>query len=387
MQISESVRRLPRTAVVRLLHLARKRKDIISLGLGEPDFPTPAFIREAAKRALDNGKTSYSPASGLAELREQIVHKLQKDNGIHVDEDQVIVTCGSIEAIWLALVCLVDPGDRVLIPDPGFLAYVPMIKLLNACPVSVQLKQEERWQLLQARIKACLNKRTKILVINTPANPTGAVLDRNVLEEIADLAVEHDLLIISDEAYEHFLYGTEHISIGALNGMGDRVVTFQSFSKTFAMPGFRIGYAAGPREIIQKMIDIHPWTTLSAPTFCQLAAAEALRNRRKGMLAIKRMHAEYDRRRKLVMKRLQEIPGFTTDEPLGAFYFFPKFHFRISSIEFAEFLLKEARVIVIPGSEFGRYGEGFIRISYATSYDKIENAMVRIENAVKKLKQ
>ena len=382
--ISERYFELPSSEFAQILRKAEEDKKIISLGPGEPDFTTPKHVIKFAKKKLDQGYTHYSPPQGRYDLREAIVKKLKKDNKINVSPDDIIVTCGSQEALFLATLALVDPGEKIIVPNPGFLAYIPMVESVTGTQLSLPLLEEDGFELNPDRIEDLIDNRTQVLLINTPGNPTGRILKRKTLEELADIVIEHDLKVFSDEAYEHFVYdNNKHISIGSLNGMKKYVLTFQSFSKTYAMPGFRVGYAAGPREIIQTMARLHLYCGLCAPTISQLAASEALKGSQK---CVRDMKKEYDRRRKLVIKRLRQIPGITCLVPEGAFYTFPNIKsFGVSSVKFADFLLKKAKVLVVPGTEFGKYGEGYIRISYATSYEKIEMAFDKIEKAIREL--
>jgi aminotransferase len=384
-EISERYFYLPDSEFTEIMRMAGEKKDIISLGPGEPDFTTPKHIIDFAKKKLDEGYTHYSPPVGRSETREAIVKKLKKDNKINVDPEEIIVTCGSQEALFLGILALVDPGEKVLVPDPSFLAYIPMVETITGVPVSVPLLEKDGFEFDPDKVRQLVDKRTRILLINTPGNPTGRILKKRTLEELADIAVEHDLVIFSDEAYEKFVYEkNKHISIGSLNGMKDYVVTFHSFSKTYAMPGFRVGYAAGPNDIIKSMTRIHMYSALCAPTISQLAAIEALNGSQK---CVEDMRREYDRRRKLIVKRIKEIPKMSCLEPEGAFYVFPNIKaMKMKSTEVVRLFLKEARVLTVPGTEFGKYGEGYIRMSYATSYEKIEEAMDRIENTIRKCK-
>ncbi len=385
MQISERELELRKSDFVRIVKLAEESKGVISLGPGEPDFTTPAFIRQATKRALDAEKTHYSPISGRKELKEAVAAKFRREKHISIDpESQVIVTCGSNEALLLAFMAVLDPGEEALVPDPCFLSYIPTVESLNAYPVSVPLLEEDGFQLRGDRVRAAIRdpKRVRAIILSSPSNPTGTVFKRKSLEELADLAIEYDFLVFMDEAYEKFVYKGKHISMASLNGMEDRVVTFQSFSKSYAMPGYRIGYAVGPEKIIGAMTRLHTYAGLSAPTMSQIAATRALTGP-QGCIA--RMKNEYNRRRKLVIKRISDIGGLELVEPDGAFYAFPSIHFKkrgklMPSAVFAEALLKKAGVLVVPGTEFGRYGEGFIRISYATSYPLIKEAMDKMED-------
>ena len=382
--ISERELDLPRTQFVEIMKIAGERKDIISLGPGEPDFDTPKHIIDFAKKQLDLRKTHYTPIGGITEVKEAFAEKLKKENKIEVDpEKQIIVTVGAKEAILLSLMSLMDPGDSALVPNPGYVAYIPIIDSLNGRPLSLQLKLEENWENDLDRAKKLMTDKTTLLILNSPSNPTGTVFSKKKLEEIADFARDNCLIILSDEAYEKFVYDdAKHISIGSLNGMENHIVSIYSFSKTYAMPGFRVGYAAGPEDIIKAMTRLKLGTTLSTPTISQLAAKYAVESTQKPVMG---MLKEYSRRRKLMCKRLADI-GLDCGNPKGAFYMFPDIRkFGMSSVKFSKFLLEKAKVLVVPGTEFGKYGEGFIRMSYATSYQKIEEAMDRIERAVARL--
>ncbi|UCC91349.1 MAG: pyridoxal phosphate-dependent aminotransferase [Candidatus Aenigmatarchaeota archaeon] len=385
--ISERGEELPISTIGELIKIAEESEGIISLGPGEPDFDSPGNIVDFACKRLREGYTHYSPPGGRSELKEAIARKLRKDNKVDVSPDQVIVTTGSTEAILLALMCSIDPGEGVIVPDPGFLAYRPAVEILNGMPICVPHCERDGFQFnVEGAEKMILPEKTNVMIVNSPSNPTGVVFKRKTLEEIADFANEYELLVISDEAYEKFVYGGEkHVSFASLNGMGKRTLTLQSFSKTYAMPGFRIGYAAGPENIINSMKKIHIYSTICAPTVSQEAALEALRG---PQTHVKKMAREYDRRRKLIVKRLNDIPGFSCVEPKGAFYAFPNVkELGMRSLRFSKWLLKKARVAVVPGTEFGRCGEGYVRCSYATAYEKIEEAMGRVEAATKKLKR
>ena len=382
-QIAERELELRDSDFVRILRLAAEEKSLISLGPGEPDFVTPAFIRQATKRALDRGETHYSPIGGRPELKEAIAKKFKREKHIDVDpEKQVMVSCGSNEALFLAFMAVLDPGEEILVPDPCFLSYIPTVEAMNGYPVSIPLSEENGFQLNGELVRKAIHdpKKVRAIILSSPSNPTGTVFRKKSLEELADLAIEHDFLVFMDEAYEKFAYKGKHSSMASLNGMEDYVVTFQSFSKTYAMPGYRVGYAVGPEKIIAAMTRLHTYTGLAAPTISQIAAYHALTGPQG---CIGRMKKEYNRRRKLVVKRVSGMEGFGLVEPDGAFYAFPSIHFKkkgkpLSSGEFAKGLLKEEGVLVIPGTEFGRYGEGFIRISYATDYSLIKEALDRM---------
>jgi len=383
--ISERFLNLPSSIFAKIMKIASEDKSVISLGPGEPDFTTPKHIIKYAKKKLSEGYTHYSAPDGRDELKEAIVKKVRKENKIKASSDEVIVTCGSQEALFLGVLSLIDPGEKVLVPDPGFLAYIPMIETINGVPVSVPLLEDEGFEFNPDTVKKLIDKRTRILLINTPSNPTGRVLKKKTLEELADIAIDNNLIIFSDEAYENIIYDNQkHISIGSLNGMKNHVISLFTFSKTQAMAGWRLGYAVGPKDIIQSMVKMHIYTTVCAPTIAQIAGYKALTSKQD---YIEKMRKEYDRRRKLIIKRLEEIPRISCLKPEGAFYAFPNIkELGMSSIKVSDFFLKKAKVLTVPGTEFGKYGEGYIRLSYATEYKKIEEALNRIEKAIRSLK-
>ena len=376
----------PNLTIGKLLKIAAESKDIISLGPGEPDFNAPKKVISFTKKALDKGLTHYSPLSGTKNAKNAIAGKLKRFNKIRVKnpDEEVIVTNGSTEALFLSMMVMLDPGEEILLPNPGFMAYTPMAELLNAKPVYYGFDHGDAFKLHVDELERKVTANTRMLLLNTPSNPLGTVLTKKELEGVLEVAVEHDLVIVSDEAYEELVYDdAKHVSIGSLNGAEDYVLTLGTVSKTYAMPAYRIGYAAGPAEVIREMGKAHLSTSLCASSFSQEAAAFALSgNVEKD---VERMRKEYNRRRKLIVSRLNEIEGFDCVEPKGAFYAFPRFDFNMSSLEFAEWLLKNAKVAVVPGTEFGSKGEGFVRMSYATAYDKIGKAMDLIEKAVKRL--
>jgi len=384
-EISERYIELPDSEFAEIMRCAQEDKEVISLGPGEPDFTTPKHIIEFAKKKLEEGYTHYSPPAGRLDTRKAIAKKLRKENKINVDTDEIIITCGSQEALFLAALSLVDPGEKIIVPNPGFLAYIPMIETVTGTQISIPLIEKDGFEFDPDIVEKCIDKRTRALLINTPGNPTGRVLKKKTLEELADISIDKNLVIFSDEAYEKFVYGkSKHISIASLNGMKNRVLTLHSFSKTYAMAGWRIGYAAGPKEIIESMIRTHLYTAICAPTISQLAATFALEGNQK---CVEDMKREYDRRRKLIVKRIKDIPMISCLEPEGAFYAFPNItKMKMNSKEATEFFLKKAKVLTVPGTEFGNYGEGYLRMSYATSYEKIKEAMDRIEDAIRKLK-
>ncbi|RLG70980.1 MAG: pyridoxal phosphate-dependent aminotransferase, partial [Candidatus Iainarchaeum archaeon] len=346
------------------------------------------FIVKHSCKALAEGETHYSPPGGRIELKEAFAEKLKKENKIKVDSlNEILVTNGSTEGILLGLICLLDPGEECLVPDPGFLAYKPTVEMLNCFAVSMKLNEETGFQIDLDATKKAISKRTRCVILNTPANPTGTVFKRKFLEELADIVVENELIVLSDEAYEKLVYNdAKHISFASLNGMEEYTLSLFTCSKSFAMPGLRIGLLHGPEWLIKAMTRVKLYTTLCAPTPFQLAAAKALKSKQMKK-ETEKMRKEYARRRKLVLKRIDEIDGLEIKvKPEGAFYAFPRFYAKMDSFKFAEYILQKAKVLVVPGVEFGKEGERFIRMSYATAYHLIEKAMDRIEKAMKKLK-
>ncbi|MEK6915940.1 MAG: pyridoxal phosphate-dependent aminotransferase [Nanoarchaeota archaeon] len=380
--ISERDLQLPHVEFPEISRRIALDKSIISLGPGEPDFITPKPLLDYAKKIIGKA-THYSEPQGMLELREAIVKKLERENKIKTDADNIVVSCGSQEAIFSALLSAVDPTEQVLVPSPGYAGYVPAIDLVSATPVFVPLKEEDNFELNPDVLKRHIDRnKSKVLILNTPGNPTGNILSRKILEEVADIAVEYDLLIFSDEAYENILFDDfKHVSIGSLNGMHDRVLTFQTFSKSYAMCGFRLGYCAGPKKFIAEMNKDHHYITLGAPTISQFMGIKALSLDKKYVGA---MVKEYKRRRDFIVPRLNSL-GIDTRIPRGAFYTFSNIsRYSKNSSEFSKKLMNEAKVAVIPGTEFGPFGEGYIRCSFATEYKKIETALDRIEKFLKK---
>lgn len=383
-RLADRIKVIGTTKIEESLRIIEQHPEIISLGAGEPDFPAPPNVIKSTEKFLERGYTHYSQLQGRHELREEIARKLKKDNKINAIPEEILVTCGSKEAILLSVLSIVNPKNEVVVPDPGYIAYRPIIELIDGVAKSLPLREKDNFEVHADMLEKSITRKTKMIIINTPSNPTGTVLSKKTLEEIADIAVDRNLMIMSDEAYEKLIYdNSKHVSIASLNGMHDRVITIQSFSKTYAMCGFRVGYAAANENLIREMKEFKICTTLSAPTFSQLAAVEALKNSHN---YVKTMVKEYDRRRKLIVKRLNEIPKISCTTPKGAFYAFPNIkNFKMSSYKFVDFLLKKAKVIAVSGNEFGKYGEGYIRLSYATSYQKIVEALNRIEKSLRKI--
>ena len=379
--ISERERQLPEQAIEKLIEIMVEDKRILSLGPGEPDFDLPKPLIAQIKRLADKCN-HYSPAGGLIELREAICRKLRRDNKITADPENVVVTSGSQEALLLASMSLLDVSEQVLIPNPSYMAFLPTIELLSASPRFFELNEEADFEPSPDEIRKQIDpKKTKVIILNSPANPTGNVLKRKTMEEIADIAVENNLTIFSDEAYEKITYdGAKHISFASLNGMRDRVLTFQSFSKTYAMCGFRLGYVVGSKTATDAIKKTHIYSTICAPTISQKLGIRALSLPKKYTDA---MVKEYDKRRKVIVPRLNEM-GLSTPNPKGAFYTFSNVkHLTNDSRRFAFELLKKAKVAVVPGTDFGDAGKGYIRCSFATKLPIIEKALDRLEKFVK----
>ncbi|MCH7568605.1 MAG: pyridoxal phosphate-dependent aminotransferase [Nanoarchaeota archaeon] len=380
--LSERELQLPTLEFPSIFKRVIRDKSIISLGPGEPDFVTPKPLLEYAKKIIHKG-THYSEPQGMLELREAIVKKVRKENHIKTIPENVLVTCGSQEALFSALLTTIDPTEQVIVSSPGYLGYLPAIELVNGVPIFLKLDEKDEFSINPDRLRKLINKKkTKAIIINSPRNPTGTVLSKKILEEIADIAVDNDVYIFSDEAYEKIIYdNNKHVSIGSFNGMEKYVVTFQTFSKSFAMCGFRLGYCIGPEKLMKDMTKVHHYVTLTAPHVSQLVGIKALTLSDK---YIKAMVKEYKRRRDMIVKRLNEL-DMPTPMPGGAFYAFSNIqNYSKNASKFAKMLLDKAKVAVIPGTEFGLYGEGYVRYSFATDYKNIEKAMSRIERVLGK---
>jgi len=375
-RLSPLAQNVPPSGIRRFFDLAETMEDVISLGVGEPDFVTPWHIREAGLYALERGMTSYTANAGLLSLRIAIAAYLRTRFGLHYSPGtDVLVTVGGSEAIDLALRVMVRPGDRVLIPEPTYVAYRPLIQLAGGVPLSIALRPETGFRLTAEDLLAAAELGARTIILCNPNNPTGAVIDRLGLERLAQVIEKLDLLVICDEIYAEILYGVDYTSLARCSGMRERTVVVGGFSKAFAMTGWRLGYACGPDVIIQSMLRVHQYTMLCAPVMAQMAALEALDT---GLADVSVMVAEYDRRRRLIVHGMNAL-GLPTSDPQGAFYAFPDIRSTgMTSNEFAEDLLVRAKVAVVPGSVFGRPGEGFVRCSYATGIDQLEKAIERV---------
>ncbi len=364
------------SGIRKFFDLAADMPHCISLGVGEPDFKTPWSVRDAGIRSLELGRTKYTANSGLKELRGEICNYLQRRFDLHYKEENVLVTVGGSEAIDLTIRAVVQPGDEVIIPEPSFVCYEPITQLTGGVPVHIATRAEDQFRLTADQLRAAITPRTKLLIFPYPNNPTGAVMSAAEMEEIAAVLRETNVLVLSDEIYSELTYGLDrHVSIASLPGMAERTIVVNGFSKSYAMTGWRLGYAAGPAPLVKVMTKIHQSCIMSAPTTSQYAAITALRQCDD---QIEMMRDEYNRRRRYVVKALNEM-GLTCFEPRGAFYVFPSIQISgLTSSEFCEQLLREKEVAIIPGSAFGASGEGYARISYAYSVDHLQTAMKRI---------
>lgn len=359
---------------------------MVNLGVGEPDFCPPERILDAGCQAAKAGKTHYEPTNGVPELREALAQKALHDYALDYDPDsEVLVTVGGTEAIFLALFGLVNPGDEVLVPDPGFVLYEPGVRLMGGVPVSVPLLEERDFKLSVDDVMSLITDKSRVIILNYPNNPTGGILSYGDLAKLAKVIVERDLIVISDEVYEKIVYdGARHYCAATFPGMRERTLVVNSFSKTYAMTGLRVGYVYGPRDLVSALWLVHQHTVTCVDSLAQYIALEALKMNQS---FVDGMVKEFDRRRRLVHGRLNAIEGIHCFMPKGAFYAFPNIReFGMASEEFAEFIAKEAHVVIVPGSAFGNHGEGYIRISYSVAYEKLEEALDRIERVVETLR-
>ena len=382
--LSERIVDIPFSGIRKFFDIAAEMTDVISLGVGEPDFDTPWHIRDEGIYSLERGKTAYTSNAGLKELKIEIAKYLERRFQVSYDYNtEMMVTVGGSEAIDMAMRAMLDPGDEVLIPQPSYVSYVPCATLANGIPVIINLKEENEFRLTAEELEAAITPKTKILILPFPNNPTGAIMERKDLEAIAEVIKKHDLYVISDEIYAELSYLEDHVTIASLPGMRERTVLINGFSKAYSMTGWRLGYACAPKIILEQMLKIHQYAIMCAPTTSQYAAVEAVRNGDADVVA---MREEYDGRRRYLIHRFREM-GLQCFEPYGAFYAFPSIQeFGITSDEFATRMLKEKKVVVVPGTAFGDCGEGFLRISYAYSLDKLKEAMDRMEEFITELR-
>lgn len=383
--LSDKITTIKPSGIRKFFDLVSEMKDATSLGVGEPDFDTPWRIREEGIYTLEKGKTYYTSNSGLMDLRIEISRYLERRFGLNYDaEKEIIVTVGGSEGIDLAFRAMLNPGDEVIIPEPCYVSYVPCVTLADGVPVTINLKEENDFKLTKEQLLSAITPRTKILVLAFPNNPTGAVMTKEELEEIAEVVKEKDIFVVSDEIYAELSYGnTRHCSIASIDGMKERTIVINGFSKAHAMTGWRLGYACGPEVIIKQMLKIHQFAIMCAPTNSQYAAVEALRECDD---AVEEMRNEYDRRRRFMLSKLRGM-GLKVFEPYGAFYIFPNIaEFGLTSDEFATRFLTEEKVAVVPGTAFGDCGEGFLRMSYASSLSNLKTAMERLEKFIDRLR-
>ena len=380
--LSGKVKQIKPSGIRKFFDIVSEMDDAISLGVGEPDFDTPWHIREEGIYSLEKGRTFYTSNSGLKELKEEVSKYLDRRFGLKYEPSgEIMITVGGSEAIDGALRAMLDEGDEVILPQPSYVSYEPCIVLADGVPVIVELKEENGFKLTRQQLEEVVTEKTKILIMPFPNNPT-AIMTEEELKPIVDFVIEHDLFVISDEIYSELTYSGTHASIGAFPGMKERTIVINGFSKSYAMTGWRLGYACGPKVILDQILKIHQFAIMCAPTTSQYAAIEALRH---GDADVEKMRNGYDRRRRFLLNAFQEM-GIECFEPFGAFYMFPSIKkFGMSSDEFATRLLKEEKIAVVPGTAFGDCGEGFLRISYAYSIEDLKAALERIESFIKKL--
>ena len=382
--LSKTIKTIEPSGIRKFFDLVSEMDDAISLGVGEPDFDTPWHIRDEGIYSLEKGRTFYTSNAGLKDLKIEIAKYLDRRFDLHYDYNkEIFVTVGGSEAIDLTMRAMLDPGDEVLIPQPSYVSYVPCCVLANGTPVIIELKAENEFRLTAEELEAAITPKTKLLVMPFPNNPTGAVMERADLEAVAEVVKKHDLYVLSDEIYCELTYLENHVSIASLPGMKERTIVVNGFSKSHAMTGWRLGYACGPAPILKQMPKIHQFAIMCAPTTSQYAAIEALRN---GDEDVAMMREQYDARRRYLMQRFKEM-GLECFEPFGAFYVFPCIkEFGMTSDEFANRLLQTKKVAVVPGTAFGRSGEGFLRISYAYSLEDLKVALERVEEFITELR-
>lgn len=381
--LSGKVKQIKPSGIRKFFDIVSEMDDAISLGVGEPDFDTPWHIREEGIYSLEKGRTFYTSNAGLSELKIEISKYLDRRFDLKYDpSDEIMITVGGSEAIDGALRAMLDAGDEVILPQPSYVSYEPCIVLADGVPVIVELKEENDFKLTREQLEKAVTDKTKILIMPFPNNPTGAIMTKEELQPIVDFVIEHDLFVISDEIYSELTYSGNHVSIGAFPGMKERTIVINGFSKSYAMTGWRLGYACGPQVILKQILKIHQFAIMCAPTTSQYAAIEALRH---GDDDVEKMRDEYDRRRRFLLNAFEEM-GIECFEPYGAFYMFPSIKkFGMSSDEFATRLLKEEKIAVVPGTAFGDCSEGFLRISYAYSIDDLKAALERIGRFIEKL--
>ncbi|MBC8556319.1 aminotransferase class I/II-fold pyridoxal phosphate-dependent enzyme [Jutongia hominis] len=382
--LSDKIVSIEPSGIRKFFDIVNEMKDAISLGVGEPDFDTPWHIREEGIYSLERGRTFYTSNAGLKELKEEIAAYLDRRFDLPYDPGhEIVVTIGGSEAIDAAFRAMLNPGDEVLLPQPSYVSYEPCIVLADGVPVPIALREEDGFKLTKELLLGAITDKTKILVMPFPNNPTGAIMTKEDLEEIVDVIIEKDLFVISDEIYSELTYGSNHVSIASFPGMKERTIVINGFSKSYAMTGWRLGYACGPRVIMDQILKIHQYAIMCAPTTSQYAAVSALK---KGDADVERMRTAYNQRRNYLMRRFDKM-GLQCFEPFGAFYVFPSIkEFGLTSEEFATRLLQQEKVAVVPGIAFGTSGEGYVRISYAYSIEDLKEALERVEHFINRLR-
>ena len=382
--LSDKIVSIEPSGIRKFFDIVNEMKDAISLGVGEPDFDTPWHIREEGIYSLERGRTFYTSNAGLKELKEEIAAYLDRRFDLPYDPGhEIVVTIGGSEAIDAAFRAMLNPGDEVLLPQPSYVSYEPCIILADGVPVPIALREEDGFKLTKELLLGAITDKTKILVMPFPNNPTGAIMTKEDLEEIVDVIIEKDLFVISDEIYSELTYGSNHVSIASFPGMKERTIVINGFSKSYAMTGWRLGYACGPRVIMDQILKIHQYAIMCAPTTSQYAAVSALK---KGDADVERMRTVYNQRRNYLMRRFDKM-GLQCFEPFGAFYVFPSIkEFGLTSEEFATRLLQQEKVAVVPGIAFGTSGEGYVRISYAYSIEDLKEALERVEHFINRLR-
>jgi len=387
MELNQNLKKIKPSGIRKLFDLAQNRKDIISFGIGEPDFTTPDHVREAAKRAIEEGYTHYTPNAGYADLREALAQKLADFNHIEAKPEEVVVTSGGTQALFSSFYTLLNPGDELIIPDPGFLIYGSQVFLAGGEPVFLPIREENHFQIDANELKGLITEKTKAILLNSPSNPTGIVIKKEILEEVAQIAKERDLFVISDELYEDILFdGREHVSIASFPGMKERTISIFGFSKSYAMTGWRIAYLTCPEYLVKEMVKIQQNTAVCPNSVTQRAVLYGLQNPKQTNDSINKMCAAYQERRDVIMEGFKEIEGFECMPPEGAFYAFPNITGTgKSSEELSMYLLEKYGVVTVPGNAFGQYGEGYLRFSFATSVDMIKEGIDKIKEGIKNL--
>ncbi len=387
MELNHNLQKIKPSGIRKLFDLAQNRKDIISFGIGEPDFITPDHVREAAKQAIEEGYTHYTPNAGFADLRNALTQKLNDFNHIPVKLEEVLVTSGGTQALFSAFYVLLNPDDEIIVPDPGFLIYGSQVILAGGNPVFLPIKEENNFQINPDELEGLITEKTKAILLNSPSNPTGMIMNQDILEKIAKIAIEHNLFIISDELYEDILFdGRKHLSIASLPDMKDRTISIFGFSKSYAMTGWRIAYMTCPEFLIKEIIKLQQNTAVCPNSVTQRAVLYGLQNPKETMQSIEEMRNAYQKRRDVIMEGFEKIDGVKCLSPQGAFYAFPNItKTGKNSEELSMYLLNECGVVTVPGNAFGQYGEGYLRLSFATSIDIIKEGMDKIRKGIDRL--